>query len=162
MARSARRYPRTARINELIREVIAEALERVDDDRLTHVAITDVDCDAELTVAQVYFDTLDASDQADAEATEAFVEHGSTLRKVLSHQTRLKRTPELRFSPDPAVRAASKIDSILGNIEPAADYQLDESNYKNMDPTVETAAESPAASAGGQTEDVLDRPGNAE
>lgn len=153
MARSTRRYPRTARINELIREVVAEALDRIDDDRLINVAITDVDCDAELTVAQCYFDTLDASDEADAEAVEAFAEHGAALRKVLSRQTRLKRAPELRFAPDPAVRAASRIDSILDNIEPTAEVELDESLYKapriddetDATPAAADSATSPAA-----------------
>lgn len=130
MARSAKRYPRTARINELIREVVAEHLDRLDDDRLVHVAITGVDCDAELTVARVYYDTLDANDESDAEAAEAFVEHGPKIRHGLSRQTRLRRAPELRFAPDPAVRAASRIEGILGGIEPSPEDNFDPSNYK--------------------------------
>ncbi len=163
MARSTRRYPRTARINELIREVVAEAIDRIDDDRLVHVAITDVDCDAELTVAQCYFDTLDASDEADAEAVEALAEHAGSLRKVVSRQTSLKRAPELRFSPDPAVRAASRIDSILDNIEPTPEVEYDPSVYKDA-PGVEPAevaaapapAPAPAATSGtGETAEAV-------
>ena len=38
-----RRYPRTARVNELVREVVAEELERIDDERLELVTVTGVD-----------------------------------------------------------------------------------------------------------------------
>ena len=34
-----RGVPRTARLNELLREVIAEELERIEDDRLVHLAL---------------------------------------------------------------------------------------------------------------------------
>ena len=48
---SARQYPRTARLNELLREIIADELERMDDDRLHLVTITSVDIEGDLTVA---------------------------------------------------------------------------------------------------------------
>ena len=43
--RNAPRYPRTARLNELVREIVAEELERLDDDRLELVAVTSVHVD---------------------------------------------------------------------------------------------------------------------
>ena len=46
-----RQYPRMARVNELLREVLAESLERIDDERLGGVTITDVRCDADLARA---------------------------------------------------------------------------------------------------------------
>ena len=50
--------PRTVRLGELLREVVAEELERVDDPRLELVSITTVDVDADLNRAIVYFDSL--------------------------------------------------------------------------------------------------------
>ena len=44
-APSAHRYPRTARLNESLREVIAEELIRIDDERLSLVSITAIDVD---------------------------------------------------------------------------------------------------------------------
>ncbi|MGH9271714.1 MAG: hypothetical protein ACRDZ2_10625, partial [Ilumatobacteraceae bacterium] len=52
------RYPRSARISETLREVIAEELVRIDDERLEFVTITTVDVDNELNRAFVYFDSL--------------------------------------------------------------------------------------------------------
>jgi len=41
-------YPRAARISETVREVVAEELVRIDDDRLAFVTITSIDVDSEM------------------------------------------------------------------------------------------------------------------
>ncbi|NBW91356.1 MAG: hypothetical protein EBR53_02685 [Actinobacteria bacterium] len=41
-------YPREARISETVREVVAEELLRIDDDRLAFVTITAIDVDSEM------------------------------------------------------------------------------------------------------------------
>ena len=41
------RYPRSARLNETLREVIAEELVRIDDERLAFVTVTQIDVDNE-------------------------------------------------------------------------------------------------------------------
>ncbi len=71
MKRNQPRYPRTARVNELLREIVAEELERIDDERLELVAVTTVVVEAGLRHAVVYFDTL-AGETADAEVREIF------------------------------------------------------------------------------------------
>jgi len=43
MTGSARRYPRTARVNEVMLEVLADELERMSDPRLELVTLTGVD-----------------------------------------------------------------------------------------------------------------------
>ncbi|MCL4294018.1 MAG: ribosome-binding factor A, partial [Acidimicrobiia bacterium] len=50
-----RRYPRTARVNEVVREVLADELERLSDPRLGLVTLTDVDVSADLRHADVYY-----------------------------------------------------------------------------------------------------------
>jgi ribosome-binding factor A len=55
---SARPVPRTARLNELLRQIVAEELERIDDERLELVTITNVDVDRELNRAIVLFDSM--------------------------------------------------------------------------------------------------------
>ena len=37
---SQRQYPRTARLNELVREIVADELEKIDDERLELVTVT--------------------------------------------------------------------------------------------------------------------------
>ena len=53
-----RDYPRTARLNELLREIIASQIDRIDDDRMGWVSISGVDVDNELTLAKVYLSSL--------------------------------------------------------------------------------------------------------
>jgi ribosome-binding factor A len=40
------------------------------------------------------------------------------LQGAIGRQSRLKRTPELRFEPDPAVRQGERIDALLHKIDP--------------------------------------------
>ena len=57
-----RRSPRSARVNEVLREVIADELERIDDERLGVTSVTSVDVDPDLRHAAVYLSSL--SDEA--------------------------------------------------------------------------------------------------
>jgi ribosome-binding factor A len=106
---SARGYSRSARVNEILREVLADSLERLSDtdERLALLTVTGVHCDPDLRHALVFFSSLD-----EEEAT-ALGEARVRLQASVSHQVRLKRTPQLRFAPDPAVEAGNRIEDIL-------------------------------------------------
>ncbi|MFV0306940.1 MAG: 30S ribosome-binding factor RbfA [Desertimonas sp.] len=106
------RYPRSARLNETLREVIAEELVRIDDERLAFVTITQIDVDNELNRAHVYFDTLDG-EEADAGILEALEEHRRRIQSSINRQIRAKKTPILMFHPDDVIRSAERIDDIL-------------------------------------------------
>jgi ribosome-binding factor A len=113
--RNQPRYPRTARLNELIREIVAEQVERLDDDRLHLVAITQVVVDRDLHQGIVYFDTLD--EDGDEDVRTALEEHRVKLQGAIARQTRLKRTPHLTFSPDDVQRGAERIDGIISGFD---------------------------------------------
>jgi len=105
------RYPRSARLNETLREIIAEELVRIDDERLEFVTVTGVDADDELNRAHVYFDTLTAEN--DDEVIAALGEVRIRLQSSIARQIRTKKTPILDFRPDNALRSAERIDEIL-------------------------------------------------
>jgi ribosome-binding factor A len=111
-AGSSPRVPRTARLGELLREVVAEELERRQDERLELVAITSVEVDAELDRAVVYFDSL-RGEEADDEVLAALAEHRVRLQAVIARQVRARKTPVLEFRPDDVLRSAERIDQIL-------------------------------------------------
>ena len=111
-AQTPRQYPRTARINELVREIAAEEIERIDDERLELVAITAVDVDADLRQAVVWFDSLRGEADDDA-VLEAFGDVWVALQSAIGRQARLKRTPTLSFKPDPAIRTAERVEQII-------------------------------------------------
>ena len=112
---TARDYPRTARLNKLFHEILAEELELVDDDRLVLVTIMSVDCDADLRRATVYFDTPGGEDD-DADVLEALGEHRHRLQGAIGRQTSVKRTPELVFKPDDVARGAARLEEVLRQI----------------------------------------------
>ena len=109
-----RRYPRTARLNQLIHEIVAEELERVDDDRLALVTVMGVEVDADIRHAVVYFDTVEpATDPGDEEVLAALAAVRVRLQSAIGRQARLKRVPELRFEADAVNRQAGRLDDIL-------------------------------------------------
>ena len=86
-----------ARVNEVLREVLAEEIELVAaaDSRLELVTVTAVACEPDLRHAKVLLASL-----PDA-ALAALGEARPRLQKAVAHQAKLKRTPsaELRSRP---------------------------------------------------------------
>lgn len=108
-----RGYARTARVNEVLRQVLADELERLEelDERLGMLTITAVRCDPDLRHATVLFSSLSP------EETEALAEARVRLQAAISHEVRMKRTPQLRFEADPAVAAGQRIEDILRSLD---------------------------------------------
>ena len=111
-APSTHRYPRTARLNESLREVIAEELIRIDDERLSLIAITAIDVDPEMNRAIVFYDSLVGED-GDDEIGAALADHRVRIQGAVGRQVRAKKTPILSFKPDDAIRAAERIERVL-------------------------------------------------
>jgi ribosome-binding factor A len=109
---SGPRYPRSARLGETLREVIAEELVKIDDERLAFVTVTAIDVDNEMNRAIVYFDSLDGED-ADATIREVLEEHRRRIQSSINRQMRAKKTPILDFRPDDVIRAAERIEHII-------------------------------------------------
>src|SRR5687768_6157310 len=99
-------YPRTARLNELVREIVADELERADDDRLELVTVVAVEVEPDLRRAAVYVSSP-RGEEADDEVLEALGEFRRRLQAAIGRQARLKRVPELVFHPDEVSRSAA-------------------------------------------------------
>jgi ribosome-binding factor A len=142
---TARDYPRTARLNQLVQEIVAEEIERLEDDRLGFLTVVAVEVEPDLRRAIVWYTSLaDAlpggpgpemasgggggggdtrpaprtgeSGEDREELVEALEEHRPRLQAAIARQARLKRTPELRFEPDPVTRQAQRVEAILRDI----------------------------------------------
>lgn len=112
----SRDYPRTARLNTLVKEIVATELERIDDDRLLHVVVTNVVVDSDLSRAAVYYDH--PGEEEDEEVIqEAFVELRVRLQAAVGKQAHLRRTPELRFESDGVIRDARRIEDVLKGLQ---------------------------------------------
>ena len=111
-----RHYPRTARLNALFQEIVAEALERIEDDRLELVTVTGVEVDADLNRAVVYVSAL-SGPEADAELLEALGQHRIAVQRSIATEARVRKTPEVVFTVDPAVRTGARIEEILQELD---------------------------------------------
>lgn len=116
-------YPRAARISETVREVVAEELVRIDDDRLAFVTVTSIDVDSEMNRGIVYYDSLQGV-EGDARILEALNENRKRLQSAIAKQIHARRTPILEFRPDDGIRAAARIDEVLRN-DPMRTRNLD-------------------------------------
>ena len=119
---SASSYPRSARVNEVLREVLGETIERLadTDDRLALLTVTGVDVDPDLRHARVWLASLSEEQQAALEAVRG------RLQAAVGRQVHLKRTPLLSFAPDPAVSTGERVEAILRQLRVAEDNQLDD------------------------------------
>jgi ribosome-binding factor A len=123
-----RRYPRMARVNEVVREAIGDELERLNDPRLGLVTVTGVDVSADLRQATVYYSALGRADKRGTGvvpelepeqrvATQAALDAAAPhLRASLGRQVRLKYTPELNFRQDPSIAAGDRIEAIIRDL----------------------------------------------
>ena len=130
-----RRYPRMARVNEVVREALGDELERLNDPRIGLVTITGVDVSPDLRQATVYYSALGrAKKRGTGVVPELAPEQRVTthaalqaaaphLRAELGRQVRLKYTPELTFREDPAIEAGNRIEAIIRDLhrDPPAD-----------------------------------------
>lgn len=106
---TGRDYPRALRVNEVLRQVVAEELERLADadERLRLLTVTSVTTSPDLRTATVFVGRLEA------EAAEALEERRGQVQRAVGRQVRLKRTPRLHFAEDPAVVAGARMEEIL-------------------------------------------------
>ena len=113
-------WSRLDRVNEAIREVVAEELALIDDDRLQLVTVTGVGVDPDLRRARVWFSALSAvAAPVDPEVgvEEVLTSHRVRLQAAVARQLRLKRTPELNFAPDPAIAVGTRVEDIIRGLE---------------------------------------------
>ena len=115
--RGASPYPRSLRVNQVLRQVLAEELERLADadERLRLVTVTSVDTAPDLRHATVFLSSLSE------EAADALVERRAHLQRTVARETRLKRTPLLEFTVDPAVVEGSRVEEVLRRIRKSED-----------------------------------------
>jgi ribosome-binding factor A len=115
---TARDYPRTARLNHLVQEIVAEEVERLDDDRLGFFTVVGVEVEPDLRRAVVWYTRLsgDAAGDDDEALVMALAEHRARFQAAIARQARLKRTPELVFRPDQVISRAERVEEILRDL----------------------------------------------
>lgn len=112
---------RMPRVNSTLREVLADAVERMNDSRLELVSITAVDTAPDLRSARVYVDVLESGDHEPALA--ALRGASRRLQSAIAAEVRIKYIPALQFEIDPGITGGERIDAILRSIEAGEDSE---------------------------------------
>ena len=89
---SSHGYPRTARLSEVLREVIGDELTRIDDERLDLVTITAIDVDPEMNRAIVYFDSM-FGEEGDEGVILALNEFRPRIQASINRQMHCRSVP---------------------------------------------------------------------
>lgn len=110
------KHDRMRRVNELLRETIAEEVRRLKDPRIGFVTITGVATAPDLRNATVYYSVL--GDDEDVAATAEALRHAAHhVQEGVGAQVRIKYIPKLRFELDPSIAAGAKMDRLLAELE---------------------------------------------
>jgi ribosome-binding factor A len=111
---------RMRRVNEAVREVLAEALPDLKDPRIGLVTVTGVDTTPDLRHATVFVSVLGSSRKRRASLLGLEAAHG-LLQARLARELRLKRTPQLTFEYDATVERGVRMTRLIDELAPDDD-----------------------------------------
>ena len=108
---------RMRRVNEAIRETLAEALVELKDPRIGFVTVTGVETSPDLRSARVYVSVLGSERKRENSLAGLASAHG-VLQARLAGELRLKRTPQLTFEYDPSVEQGVRMSQLIDELAP--------------------------------------------
>ena len=115
---------RMRKVESQLKEIVGEEVASLSDPRIQGlVTVTGVRVSPDLAQATVFYSVL-AEQDAEA-AYEGLQSAAGRVQAAVGAQTRLRRTPRLRFEPDPVVDQATRIEAALREVK-TSDDQNDE------------------------------------
>ena len=111
---------RMRRVNEAIRETLAEAVGELKDPRIGFVTITAVKTSPDLRQARVYVSVLGNERKREKTLRGLDSAHG-VLQAKIADELRLKRTPQLAFEFDPSVQEGMRMSQLIDELAPEND-----------------------------------------
>ena len=104
---------RMRRVNEAIREILADAITtELKDPRIGFVTVIEVDTSPDLRAARVYVSVLGSDEERENSLAGLRSSHGLLQSKIASGM-RMKRTPTLTFEYDETVERGDRITRLL-------------------------------------------------
>ena len=112
---------RMRRVNEAVRETLAEAVGELKDPRIGFVTVTGVQTSQDLRHAVVYVSVL-GSDRKRARTLAALDAAHGVLQARLGRELRMKRTPQLTFEYDPSVEQGVRMSKLIDELVEDAEH----------------------------------------
>lgn len=103
---------RMRRVNEVLREVLGAAIGELGDPRIGFVTVTSVETSSDLRTAKVHVSVLGSEEEREASLAGLRSSHG-VLQARIAEETRMKRTPTLRFHYDNTVEQGMRISRLI-------------------------------------------------
>ena len=112
----SREYPRKLRVAAELQRVANELLAHdINDPRLAGVRISAVELSGDLSIARLYFNTLDPDDDPEPIET-AFERASGFFRSRLGRAVQLRRVPELSFIQDLGPRRGFELTHLIDEL----------------------------------------------
>ena len=111
---------RVRRVNELMRQILSEALIEMTDPGLGFVTITSVDTTRDFEHATVYVSVL-GNELKRERSLRALERAKARLQAQVGREVTLRRTPRLRFVYDETFDKGRRIEQLLADHEPMPD-----------------------------------------
>lgn len=112
------------RVNEAVRQVLAEAVPELKDPRIGLVTVTGVDTAPDLRHAVVFVSVLGSEKKKRATMIGLDAARG-VLQARLARQLRMKRTPQLTFEYDQSVERGVRMSQLIDELAPEDDAHVD-------------------------------------
>ena len=111
-----REFARHLRVGSEMTRILNELLQgEVKDPRLKDVRVSEVVVSGDLSVARVYYSTLDPD--TDCTPIEAALQTAAPfIRSRVGRHTKLRRVPELRFEQDLSARQGLEISRLINRV----------------------------------------------
>jgi ribosome-binding factor A len=108
------------RVNEAVRETLAEAVGELKDPRIGFVTVTGVDTSPDLRHAVVFVSVLGSEKKRSRSLAGLEAAHG-VLQARLARELRLKWTPQLTFEYDPSVEQGVRMSKLIDELVTGTD-----------------------------------------
>ena len=108
---------RTRKVESQLKEIVGEEVAALSDPRIRGlVTVTGVRVSPDLASATVFYSVLSGEDAVE-EAREGLQSAAGRLQAAVGTQTRLRRTPRLRFEPDPVAEQVDRVETVLREVK---------------------------------------------
>lgn len=108
-------FPRNARLNVVLQQVIAEKIEKINDEELGFLTITSVSLSKDMRSAKVYYHVY-GDEKQQLKSAELLEKYKYEITQVIAKETNLKFTPKLFFIVDDSIEMVKKIDEVIKEI----------------------------------------------
>jgi ribosome-binding factor A len=108
------------KVNELVREIVADAVVDLKDPRIGFLTITGAETSPDLRHAVVYYSVL-GSDEQQKDTAAALRSATPRLQREIGAQSKLRYTPKLTFKVDSAIEEGLKISKLIKELDIGSD-----------------------------------------